>query len=568
MARGANLTEETVDAAACEEHRERSFFWDAKLKGFGLMVTARNSKSYVIQYRNREPRSCRYTIGKHGSPWTCEDARHEAKILLAKVTLGGDPMGDRCQLRNAHTVSELIDLYLAEGPAAKPNKKASSWRTDRANLNNHVKPLLGYKKLVNLTRADLERFQRDVALGKTAAVKTGPHWKSIVRGGRGVAARALATVNTMLEFAVKRKLLASHPGKGVELYKSRERECFLTPDELKHLADTLSEMVSEGSISATAANIIQLLTLTGLRRSEAATLAWQQVDFARRVLRLPDSKTGKKDLPLSDAALSLLAAIHVPGAAYVFPADSGDGHIPPDALRDGWEKLRTRAGLPGLRLHDLRHSFASFAVEYGVDIYLVSKMLGQKDLRSTLRYAHVRDDVLRRAVNLTAGNIAAEMCRERHNLDGGGGENTAGAHGAMPSGIKMAPLGKILAFHRVPAAGGPTPQRALAERLVSARKPDGGVYTRAEIEAEIVRQTGCTREIAQSAATKAVKRLDPDNPARRTHRRPVARRVDDGLIARMWELVGRGMSLAAIGREMGADPKTVRKHLMATNPPV
>jgi Arm DNA-binding domain len=157
------ISKRVVDAADRPTNADRTFVWDSEVKGFGLMVTARGAKSYVVQYRTPEGRSRRITIGRHGSPWTPEDARQKAIGMLRNAHQGFDPLEAKAEARAALTIAELADLYLSEGVAEKPNKKASSWETDRSNIVRHIKPLIGSKIAKSLTKADVSRFQADVA---------------------------------------------------------------------------------------------------------------------------------------------------------------------------------------------------------------------------------------------------------------------------------------------------------------------------------------------------------------------------------------------------------------------
>jgi integrase len=323
------------------------------------------------------------------------------------VAHGGDPSADRHRAREALTVTELADLYRREGPAAKPNKKASSWAADGSNIERHVKPLLGRKTAKALTQADIAKFQADVAAGKSRAdIKTKKRGRAIVEGGRGTAARSLAVLGAMLQFAVDRKLIPTNPAKGVQLLKGEKKERFLSEAEVARLSDTVALMEREDRLSPGAAAAIRLLLLTGCRKSEILSLRWEWVDFERGCLRLPDSKTGPKVVPLAAAAMELLNGL--PRASeYVLPAGKGIGHY--TGLQKDWERVRVRAGLHGLRLHDLRHSFASFAVADGHTLFMVGKVLGHKQARTTEGYAHLATDPLRAIADRTAARIAAAM---------------------------------------------------------------------------------------------------------------------------------------------------------------
>jgi Arm domain-containing DNA-binding protein/integrase-like protein len=195
------LTKRTVDAAEVPVSGE-TFLWDDDLRGFGLRVYASGRRIFVVQYRlrgGRGGRTRRIVLGEYGKI-TPDEARKRAAKLLAAVDDGRDPAAERDEAKSALTVSDLASIYLEEGPAAKPNKRASSWAADRSNIERHVKPLLGRKLAKALTQADVAKFQADVAAGKSKAdVRTGFRGRAIVEGGRGTAARSLAVLGAMLQ---------------------------------------------------------------------------------------------------------------------------------------------------------------------------------------------------------------------------------------------------------------------------------------------------------------------------------------------------------------------------------
>jgi len=325
------LSKRTVETIRPDPAGRDVFVWDSgdgALKGFGVRMKPSGGASYLVQYRTREGRTRRLVLGKVGV-LTPNRARAIAGDKLTEVAKGGDPSAERHRVRReALIVASLADLYLAEGPAAKPNKKASSWAADRSNIERHVKPLLGRKLAASLTHDDMVKFQRDVAVGKSKAdVKTKRHGRAIVDGGPGTAARSLAVLGAMLEWAAHpdRKLLPANPAKGVKLLRAGNRERLLSETELAKLADALAQLEAEHRLSPTASAAIRLLLLSGCRKSEILSLRWEWVDIDRGVLRLPDSKTGAKVVPLAAAAEKLLAELPRRGD-YVLPGGRGTGH--------------------------------------------------------------------------------------------------------------------------------------------------------------------------------------------------------------------------------------------------
>ena len=179
---------------------------------------------------------------------------------------------------------------------------------------------------------------------------------------------------------------------------------------LDRLGKVLKEAENSGS-NPFAIAAIRFLALSGCRKSEALTLRWEWVDFDRRCLRLPDSKTGAKVVRLGAAALQLLHDLpRLDENPHVFPSSTGIGHIV--GLQKIWSAIRLKAGLPGVRLHDLRHSFASVGVSQGGSLYIVGRLLGHTQSRTTQRYAHLADDPLRFTADKISGHIAAAMAGE------------------------------------------------------------------------------------------------------------------------------------------------------------
>jgi integrase len=398
------LTKRTVDAAK-PEGRDY-FLWDDDLPGFGLRVFASGRKSWLIQYRmGRTLR--RFTIGPHGA-FTPDEARTRAAKLLQSIRDGADPAEDKQERLNAETVAELAERYLgAEGREKKPRKKESSWKRDENAIRCHVLPLLGRKIVRSLTQAQIERFQIDVAEGKTARdEKTGFRRRSIVRGGKGTAARATAALRAMLSFAVARKLIATNPATGVELFKPKTIERPLYEHEIGALARGMAILEDLGMLSPNMAAAVELLLLTGARKTEITALRWDYVDFQRGALMLPDSKVGARPVPLSSAAIRVLSELPR-RSEWVLPSTRTEGPIV--GLQKAWEMVRVWCGFEDARLHDLRHSFATYAVTEGASLYLVGKVLGHKQTRTTERYAHVANNPVRAVADQTADVLAKLM---------------------------------------------------------------------------------------------------------------------------------------------------------------
>ena len=383
-------------------------FWDSDVRRFGVRVLPSGIKTYVLQYRNAQGRTRKLAFGRVGE-LTPEEARTKALKLRAAVKDGADPSAERHAKRQDITISDLVDAYLKNGPAAKPAKKASSWKTDASNLRRHVVPLLGRRHLATLTRVDVQKFQRDVTDGKTKAdVRTGkPRGRAIVEGGPGTAARTTATLGAMLAWAVEQGYRRDNPAMGVPLNKLQARERFLTGEELGRLGDALRQSEHEAA-NVKALSILRLLVLTGARKREIESLKWEYVDAERGVARLPESKTGAKTIPLAAPALEILSTIkRQEGCPWVFPAERGEGHFL--GVPKVWRQVAKLAKLPGVRIHDLRHGFASVAVAAGASLYLVGKVLGHTQASTTSRYAHLQVDPILAVAEQSARRIADAM---------------------------------------------------------------------------------------------------------------------------------------------------------------
>ncbi|GJD86913.1 Tyrosine recombinase XerC [Methylobacterium hispanicum] len=432
------LTLQIVKAA--KPAAARYTLWDAELKGFGLRVNSDGTKSYALKYLFNG-RQRWHTIGKHGSPWTPDTARNEALRLLAQARNGTDPQeAKRAQATADLTVSELCDLYLAAARAGQiltkfdEPKKASTILTDGSRIERHIKPLLGRKRVQDVTPDHIETFLHDVAAGKTALdVKTGVRGRAIVEGGRGAATRTVGLLGGIFAFAVRRRLRTDNPVRGVQRFKDKRNERFLSGVELQGLGQALSACDeawrqhaqdlaawTEGggrgkpprpplhAESPSVTGAIRLLLLTGARKSEVLHLQWSHVDREHGYLRLPTSKTGAKAIPIGTAALLLIEAQprlacnpfvftgSVPGRPFV-------------GLAKAWERIRARAGLPDVRLHDLRHSFASVGASSGSSLPLLGAILGHRDPKTTQRYAHIARDPARAAADQVSDLISASL---------------------------------------------------------------------------------------------------------------------------------------------------------------
>lgn len=398
----SKLTKKIVDAAKPKD--VEYFVWDDDLAGFGLRVFPSGKKSYVVQYRQHR-RTRRMAIGSHGV-FTPDEARKEAKGILGDVARGGDPAEVKVRARDDMTVSDLCDKYLLEGCG---HKKASTIETDKGRIERHVKPLLGMLLVRNVTQHDVERFMKAVATGKTRANKrTKKRGRAIVRGGDGTARRTVSMLGGIFTFASKSLLLRpDNPVHGVKKSKDKKRSRFLSQAEFKQLGDALIRAENE-NINPNAIVAIKLLILTGCRKSEILTLKWEYVDVEKKVLRLPDSKTNEKIIPVGKPVFEILQHLdRVEGSEFVLPSANEDG--PYVGLQKEWERIRKWADIEDVRIHDLRRSFGSTAASNRESLIIIGKILGHADPKTTQIYAHLMDDPLQTAVEDTSNAIMASM---------------------------------------------------------------------------------------------------------------------------------------------------------------
>jgi len=382
-----------------------TFLWDTEVKGFGLKVTPAGKKVYLLQYRTggRGSPTKRINIGEHGSDdLTADKARNQAIKLRGLIRSGIDPAAERRKGREAPTLKAFSERYIEDH--AKPRKKKRTVEEDERNLRLHINPALGQRKVSAITQANIERFHAD---GKHRPTN---------------ANRCLALLSHMFAMAERWgfRPCGSNPCADVEKYEERKRQRFLSVDELAGLGDALSAAEREQTEPSSGITAIRLLCLTGCRLSEILTLEWPFIDWEKARLNLPDSKTGEKSVPLGGAAMTVLEALartqfdlgeddladcRLEG--WVCPAVRGDGHFV--GIQRVWQRLRKTAGLDGVRLHDLRHGFASMAVAGGDSLFMLGKVLGHRQAATTERYSHLSDDLPRGVADRAASRIEAAL---------------------------------------------------------------------------------------------------------------------------------------------------------------
>ncbi len=387
--------------------------WDDLVLGFHARRQKGAAVAYVVVYRTPEGRQRWHTIGRHGSPWTPDTARTEARRLLGESAKGADPAAEKQARRKALTIAELCDQYWQDATAGrvlvrggKP-KKPLTLASDHGRIEGHIEPLLGNLPVAAVTRADVERFMHDVAEGRTVSRrKTKPRGLSLVRGGRGVATRTIGLLGAILSYAVEKGLRSDNPAHRVRKFAEGKRERRALDREYAALGEALRRAEAEGIWPAAIA-CTRFLALTGWRRGEALALRRQEIDLANRTAVLADSKTGRSVRPLSRAACDILRAQPLMGEL-VFPATRGEGGM--NGFFKLWRRIAKLGGLPSdVTPHVLRHSFASVAADLGYSEPTIATLIGHKGHSITSRYVHSADAVLLAAADVVAKRIADLM---------------------------------------------------------------------------------------------------------------------------------------------------------------
>lgn len=418
------LTKRTVDQA--EPRPARYTLFDDDLRGFGLRVYPSGEKSWIVEYRpnggGRSVAKRRLTLGSTGT-LTPDKARKAAQDALARARLGADPAREKDEARKSITFAVLAERFLADHVDAK--RKPGTRRNYRHLLDAVAVPALGTLKAADVTRRDLSNLHLQM--------QSRPF----------LANRLLAVVGAMYAFGGKRALVTEgcNPARGIEKYPEHRRERFLSTLEIERIGAALREAETAGipwqvdetqprskhlpkpdnrrtilGPHATAA--IRLLILTGARLREILHLRWEHVDFTRGLLLIPDSKTGRKTIVLNTPALAVLTALgeltdadelsELRQVAH-FVIVGSDPQKPRADLHKPWKLISTRAGLEAVRIHDLRHTYASFGAGSGLGLPIIGKLLGHREAATTQRYAHLDSDPLRRATNEIGGQIAKAL---------------------------------------------------------------------------------------------------------------------------------------------------------------
>ena len=380
------LSKRTIDALAAEDRD--AVFWDRDLPGFGIRVYPSGRKVYLVQARGPKG-SKRATLGRHGEDLAPEQARKKAALAIDRIKRGEDPLP--AKPKPEPTVADLAAHYMCAH--VEVNCRPATVKDYRRCLDLHILPALGETALASVERkhaADLHYRLRDTPTRANAALKILSHMFALAPGWG---------------FETGGK----NPCRFVRGYRERKRERFLTREEYRRLGDVLDE-AEKGRTSVYTVAAIRVLMLTGCRRNEVLELTWDDVDRTTGELRIRHAKTGPRQVPLTPAVAGILDALpRVKGKPWVLPGRQPGRRI--SSLNEPWLRLRKRAGLEDVRLHDLRHSFASRALALGESLPMIARLLGHAEVQTTAHYAHLSREALNAAAVRIAESIGQDILR-------------------------------------------------------------------------------------------------------------------------------------------------------------
>ena len=385
------ISNRTVTALAVERD---TVFWDRELKGFGVRVYPTGGKLYLAQARGPDGpggrrKARRITVGRH-PVLGAEQARQRAALIIARIKAGEDPVPLPLPAKHhgGPTVADLAARYLERHVAVRCKPKTQ--RTTRSVVNRHIVPALGGLPLAAVERRHVMALHE--SLCETPAM----------------ANMVVATLSHMYGLAGDWELTPEdfdNPCQAIPANPERKRERFLTDAEFTRLGQVLDEVSGNGSqISAGAVTTIRLLMLTGCRKSEIMTLRWEHVDLDRAEMRIVDGKTGSRTVHLSPSAVGVLKALpRAPGNPWVVPGAKPGTHM--TDIDGAWKSIRARAGLDDVRIHDIRHSYASRALALGEGLPIIGRLLGHRQAETTARYAHLDRSAVRKSAERVAVRI-------------------------------------------------------------------------------------------------------------------------------------------------------------------
>lgn len=385
------LNKTNIEALKCQD--KEKLYWDDDLKGFGLRVSPQGRKTFMVQYR-QDGRTQRIRIGQHGSI-TAFNARRDARIMLGQIAQGKSPADNARVKRNSPTLETVANRFVKEHVEVrlKPNTQLDY----KQIIRKYLIPAFGSFRVTDISYKDISELHLRLKDKPTQAN------------------RCVSVLSKMFNMCDKwgyRNGL-TNPCTQIERYKEKRHNRFLDQGELSQLWNALDSYEQSKEISIYAVYAFRLLILTGCRLGEIRTLKWDYIKGNR--VEFPDSKTGYKRLPLNKQVMDILKQVpRMDNNAYVI-CGSVEGQ-PIINLQKSWRRVRVRAGLPDVRIHDLRHTFASHAVMGGTPLALVSKLLGHSQIATTMRYAHLADEELLSASDVVGGMLSKKPMRVSNNI--------------------------------------------------------------------------------------------------------------------------------------------------------
>lgn len=398
--------------------------FDDDLPGFGVRVMPSGKRSFLIQYK-RDGRTRRVMIGPFG-PVTAELARRQALRLLGQVKgAGADPANERDAARRAVTMTELGQRFLEQHVMVRC-KPTTQYEYARS-VNQFITPHFKRFRVREVTTADVAEWH--TSLSRT------PYQAN----------RSLGVLSKMMNLAELWGLRdrKTNPCEQVERYPERKRERFLSRAELKRLGQAFDAYETESQESLFAVAAFRLLLLTGCRLREIQTLRWEWVDLEARELRLPDSKTGAKTVHIGEAAVEVLKEIpRLRDNPWVIAGKKPGARL--TDLERPWRKVRAMAGLEDVRIHDMRHTFASGALELGEALPMIGRLLGHTQVQTTARYAHLASTPVKEAASKVADSLAMALRSDRPPTANSNAPATDAKPSAPPFGGGMSALRRAL----------------------------------------------------------------------------------------------------------------------------
>ena len=386
MAAHVKITKRMVDQLKSDG--ADTFYWDADLPGFGVRVRGSGRKYYIVQYR-ADGRVRRITLGRHGAV-SAETARRRAMAAISEAKGGGDPAAARDERRKAVTMKQFGKRFLEE---YVPNhcKPSTAYEYGRS-VKFFIDPRIGRRKVRDIKRSDIAELHHEL--------RETPYQAN----------RTLGVLSKMFSQAEVWGLRpdGSNPCLHVKRYKEEKRERFLNAEEFSRLGQVLDEILHDGSETRSAVVAFRLLMLTGCRLSEIQKLQWEHVDLEAGELHLPDTKTGGRAVPLAPSAVRLLQSLpRDEDNPWVIAGKKPGSHL--TDLQHPWRRVRARADLEDVRIHDLRHSFASRALALGEGLPMIGKLLGHTQVQTTARYAHLARDTVKASAARIGDSIDGDL---------------------------------------------------------------------------------------------------------------------------------------------------------------